>query len=62
MKWLHAARHLIGRIIGSFDLLDIAGVTGFGLLVYGVSEINREASFIVAGVILLGFAVTAARK
>jgi hypothetical protein len=62
MRWLHAALHIAGRIIRSIDLLDIAGVVGFGLLVYGVYQLQPEAGFIVAGVVLLGFAVSAARK
>jgi hypothetical protein len=62
MKWLYAALHIASRIIGAIDLLDIAGAVGFCLLVYGVYQLQPEAGFIVAGLVLLGFAVTAARK
>jgi hypothetical protein len=62
MRWLYAAGHVSWRAITSIDLRDILGLVGFGLLVYGVSEINREAAFIVAGVLLLAIAALAARK
>jgi hypothetical protein len=62
MKWVYAALHIAGRIIAAIDLIDIAAVAGFGLLVYGVYQLMPEAGFIVAGIVLLGFAVVAARK
>lgn len=62
MKWLHAARHIVWRVVTSIDLRDVLGLAGFGLLVFGVYELHREAAFIVAGILLLVMAALAARK
>lgn len=44
------------------DLIDVAGIAGAGLIVYGVSQIHRPSAFIVAGVFLLLGAWILARK
>jgi hypothetical protein len=62
MKCLYAVGHVSWRAITLIDVRDVLGLIGFGLLVYGVSEINREAAFIVAGVLLLVLAALTARK
>jgi len=40
-------------------IIDSAGLTGFGLLIYGIKLMSQEAAFIVAGVLLIAFAIKA---
>lgn len=49
-------------LAGVVDARDVCGIAGFGLLVYGVYRLMPEAAFIVAGGLLLAFAIIAARK
>ena len=51
-------RALLNRI----DACDLCGTVGYGLLVYGAFEMHRVAGFLIAGRLLLWFAIAAARK
>ena len=51
----------MSRILAAIDLRDVCAVVGYGLVVYGVSLLSREAAFIVAGGLLLLAAIVAAR-
>lgn len=42
-------------------IIDMAGLSGFASFVYGVALFSHEIAFIVAGVLLMAFAIKAGR-
>ncbi|MCC6147414.1 MAG: hypothetical protein IT308_07595 [Anaerolineaceae bacterium] len=48
------------NFFSKFDWADLAAAAGFGMLFYGIYQVNPAAAFIVCGTILLFFGVVAA--
>lgn len=55
-------RTVINAIAKAVDLRDAIGLSGFGLLSYGVWSFNHSAGFIVAGALMIAFAISLSRK
>jgi hypothetical protein len=61
MSWARKTASALARVISPL-FIDLTGLVGAGLIVYGTFEIYRPAALLVAGAMLVGFAAVAARK